>query len=897
MYDILKFDRPEQFPKDEILDNDQRVARGWATVEVKDKQGDIVPIDQIKKVLNTWMSRGAPMMDQHTNRPVGKGLTWQIKEHPKTKKQGILLDYMIFSDYSVDDTVWKEIKSGKRQGLSIGGRAMGKPEMKADDFTGEMGKYISDMELYEISPVDGPANQFGENIAINYMAKSTGEDMKTFEENLMKDLTKGFAAVDINKPFAGFENNDSCESGQKERGHSDESAKRICGWLKYRTDDQFMAPQKEESVVPQESNGDETMEELLTQPIAKERIYIKPGQQAPKGAHVQSGEKGGKYYEAQPGQGSQNENASPEQARIDADRYRGTPKNPYNPINGKTYARDEKGNYHEAQPGQSQNETNQAATDAKHQASRMAGQRSNTPSFAAARGGGQQQLKPQGEGANGVDEGTLSDIAHDLGMKFDMKGVEISQVRDSPRGKVMQFTSPDGDGQVVLLPNGELEGPDGKKLTDFRGNRFNYSQEDVAQTRDRTEERTAMASNDAKYTAATGKDPKDIQPAGDAPEKPYPLDNKPQSPAEQGEDPKIKIAYDMINPKHHDKLTELIGQGKSVEDAVKEILTQGIGPQTKPAAPAQKPKNLSEYAEQTAQAESERSAKRYAEVQSGNWDPNKYVQPGQSPTQKVSTLDQLRSQDPKVTGKLQDSAGNSHPYKYPKGADELSESLKSMQKAWPSDFVKSLMSPKSLNSEDGNKTHMVNDKEGIKLEKDNGIPAPVAPEPAPAMPEQPEQSPEDRLSALEANVAKILAILEAKTASEKVEDKVNPEPKEEKPAEGKGEEPKKAVPENLKEEKPAPEKVPEDKPKDESEKTVNKATDLKKEAVSKTTTPRPQHTDVQSEAPKTASVADMPMQFINLAKQGKLNPGDMNRMAKEARAKTYEDGLHAVLNA
>lgn len=69
-------------------------------------------------------------------------------------------------------------------------------------------------------------------------------------------------------------------------------------------------------------------------------------------------------------------------------------------------------------------------------------------------------------------EATLSqdiqeEIAFDIGIKFDMRDVEITSVRGTEGGeRVLQFNSPDGDGQVVLYPNGKVQGPDGKTLSD-----------------------------------------------------------------------------------------------------------------------------------------------------------------------------------------------------------------------------------------------------------------------------------------------------------------------------------------------------------------------------------------------------------------------------------------------
>jgi hypothetical protein len=245
MMELIKFNRPKQFPKDEILNEKDRLVRSWMTVEVTDSQGDIVPIDQVKRVMNTWFKRGATMIDQHTNRPIGKGLRWQEGIEPESKKPGVLLDYQVFDDYSIDDQVWEEIKNGDRTGLSIGGRATGKPRLKEDDYTGSTGKYLQGLELYEVSPVDNPANQLGKNVAINYLAKSmNGAKKDDIKKQLMKDLEKGYAG-DMEEQFGGFKNFDDCVEAQKCKGHSDDSAKRVCGLMIHETEKRFFESKTE----------------------------------------------------------------------------------------------------------------------------------------------------------------------------------------------------------------------------------------------------------------------------------------------------------------------------------------------------------------------------------------------------------------------------------------------------------------------------------------------------------------------------------------------------------------------------------------------------------------------------------------------------------------------------
>ena len=229
--------RAKQFPVEEILNEKDRIVRGWMSVEVKDTQGEVVPVSDLRRTLNTWMKRGAPITDQHSNRVIGRGLRWNEEEHPKSKQQGIIIDYQIHEDYSIDDQVWDEIKSGKRKGLSFGGRALKKPKLIKDEYTGETARKLGGLEAYEVASVQDPANEFSENIMVNFLAKGKESDT---EKKLINDLQKGYSVKDISKPFVGFKNFDECVISQQERGHGEESSQRICGWLKHRTEKEWM---------------------------------------------------------------------------------------------------------------------------------------------------------------------------------------------------------------------------------------------------------------------------------------------------------------------------------------------------------------------------------------------------------------------------------------------------------------------------------------------------------------------------------------------------------------------------------------------------------------------------------------------------------------------------------
>ena len=357
MVEFIKFEKPEQFPIDEILNENERLVRSWASVEVKDNQGDIVPISEIRKVLNIWMKRGAPISDNHTNKIIGKGLNWKEDTEPMTNKPAIMIDYQVFTDYTHDDDVWEQIKNGERTGLSIGGKRTKKATLIKDDYSDSMANQLMGIELFEIASAFKPANQFSRNIAVNFMAKS--DDSTELE----KDLKKGAAVIDIMKPFVGFENFEECIQAQKNRGHTEESSQRICGFLK----NKFEKIEKEDNKIKTEpslkkedelelgkkiemehkdtidtfrkeiENGENITDEQIAEMIAndhlkedpeyytklkqmesgnmnnnidKARVYLQPGQQAPEGVNVQQGARGGKFYENKP---KEQDNQKPQQ--------------------------------------------------------------------------------------------------------------------------------------------------------------------------------------------------------------------------------------------------------------------------------------------------------------------------------------------------------------------------------------------------------------------------------------------------------------------------------------------------------------------------------------------------------------------------------------------------------
>ena len=69
-----------QLDKAEILNDNDRIFKLWGTVEVIDKDGELLPIDEFKKVMPLIMKRGGNLIDSHSNRVIGKILNYEFKK-------------------------------------------------------------------------------------------------------------------------------------------------------------------------------------------------------------------------------------------------------------------------------------------------------------------------------------------------------------------------------------------------------------------------------------------------------------------------------------------------------------------------------------------------------------------------------------------------------------------------------------------------------------------------------------------------------------------------------------------------------------------------------------------------------------------------------------------------
>ena len=289
----------KQVPEIEIHDENARIVKGWGTVDVFDKAGERLPIEEFKRIMPIIMKRGGIVMNRHTNQPAAKILNYEfkIKDTKEGPKEGVYLTTEAFNDFKSDDDTWKGIKDQEIQGFSFGGRN-NKEEL---DFSkGLTRKVLKEIEGFEFSYVPKGCNQEATIEEVNYIAKEdvekeegetstdldhyhlyriddagNGQTLNTLpreaedhnhkidtgivqvenghDHKLVRKLVK---KEEVQKPFAGFKDFDACVLANKDK--DDPAA--FCGYLKSKVekiDEEFekeKIQKKNDSIIEKEES-------------------------------------------------------------------------------------------------------------------------------------------------------------------------------------------------------------------------------------------------------------------------------------------------------------------------------------------------------------------------------------------------------------------------------------------------------------------------------------------------------------------------------------------------------------------------------------------------------------------------------------------------------------------
>lgn len=185
-----------------LQDPDQRTFTGFASVEGVDKDGEMIPIDEIARAMDGIMEADGPMTEKHSNRVIAKILKWH--EDKKDGKRGIRIYGKVHKRGPTDDDVWKKMQLAKQTngrlgygGLSFGGRNHKREYVEKD---GMIVPVLKAVEGFEITICDNQSNYDSNIDDVNMVAK----DAETTREEALKtaQIATKLAAESLEKACA-----------------------------------------------------------------------------------------------------------------------------------------------------------------------------------------------------------------------------------------------------------------------------------------------------------------------------------------------------------------------------------------------------------------------------------------------------------------------------------------------------------------------------------------------------------------------------------------------------------------------------------------------------------------------------------------------------------------------
>jgi hypothetical protein len=162
------------------VDQERRIVSGFATLDNVDRQGDIVPSDASVKAFEKFRGN---LREMHQQIAVGKVVSFKEDKYfdPDSKKfyNGVYVSAYVSK--GAQDT-WEKVLDGTLTGFSIGGNIKDYEDIYNEEIDKSI-RIIKDYELYELSLVDNPANQYANVISVEknhdggYLSKMTTENV------------------------------------------------------------------------------------------------------------------------------------------------------------------------------------------------------------------------------------------------------------------------------------------------------------------------------------------------------------------------------------------------------------------------------------------------------------------------------------------------------------------------------------------------------------------------------------------------------------------------------------------------------------------------------------------------------------------------------------------------
>ena len=177
------------------VDVERRMVSGFATLDNIDKQDDIVTTEASLQAFKNFRGN---LREMHQPSAVGKIVSFKEDKYfdPNSKKFYSGVYVSAYVSKGAQDA-WEKVLDGTYSGFSIGGNI----KSWDDAYNSDMDKairIIKDYDLYELSLVDSPANQFASIISVekvNGQNVISGASVDAIIENVFYDSENGIVLV------------------------------------------------------------------------------------------------------------------------------------------------------------------------------------------------------------------------------------------------------------------------------------------------------------------------------------------------------------------------------------------------------------------------------------------------------------------------------------------------------------------------------------------------------------------------------------------------------------------------------------------------------------------------------------------------------------------------------
>ena len=111
-----------------VLNANDRVFQAWASVEMRDNQGQLIPIERFEEIMPALIDRAVPIHLEHTNQAVGVVKNYEFAMNPRFNKRGLLITGKIYNHFPKDNEAWTGVQNEELGMVSIGGQSGQTPD-------------------------------------------------------------------------------------------------------------------------------------------------------------------------------------------------------------------------------------------------------------------------------------------------------------------------------------------------------------------------------------------------------------------------------------------------------------------------------------------------------------------------------------------------------------------------------------------------------------------------------------------------------------------------------------------------------------------------------------------------------------------------------------------------